>query len=465
MDQKLEINMKHFRYILTGILVSVVVLGGCEISSDVGAPPSNGSINNTMFVSIGNSLTAGFQSGVLKESNQRYSFPNLIAQQLGIPSDNFVQPIIPDPGIGTPITITSLNPPALETGMAATNPSNSTHPRPFNNLGIPGAILFDALDTSSIQARSATRGNPFYMVVMRNQAAFGKSMIEQATKLGPTFMTFWLGNNDVLGYATSGGTKGTNLGLGGTTPRTLPTEKLIFKQLFEGSLTALMAFNPNANIVVANIPNVTDVPFFTTVPIKIPNPTDPNKLLDIYYKKNDGTVAVAQPGDYVLLTAQAVIGTGPNRSMGLHPLTPLDSKYVLDAGEVAIASKAVQDFNEIIRNFAQAKNIPLVDINAEFARIKAEGYNVAGQEFTTDFITGGLFSLDGVHPSSRGYGIVANMFIKKMNEAFNANIPFVDVIDLPGIPIPSGKIGKGYQPGMTIAPGTFDAMISMFLGE
>ena len=40
---------------------------------------------------------------------------------------------------------------------------------------------------------------------------------------------------------------------------------------------------------------------------------------------------------------------------------------------------------------------------------------------------GGLFSLDGIHPTNTGYAIIANEFIKAMNRSLAAGIPPVSV--------------------------------------
>jgi hypothetical protein len=68
--------------------------------------------------------------------------------------------------------------------------------------------------------------------------------------------------------------------------------------------------------------------------------------------------------------------------------------------------------------------------------------------YTADYISGGLFSLDGVHPSSRGYAIVANQFISILNSKYGTSIPYVSLSTIPGIPMPLGK----YAAGSKIAP-------------
>ena len=97
------------------------------------------------------------------------------------------------------------------------------------------------------------------------------------------------------------------------------------------------------------------------------------------------------------------------------------------------------------------------------AEIKA-GIKIAGESFNAGFITGGVFSLDGVHPSAKGQGIIANEFIKVMNDQFGANIAYVNIASLPGLAAPSNKAsapGK-YPSELYITPHVFDFTISLF---
>ena len=59
----------------------------------------------------------------------------------------------------------------------------------------------------------------------------------------------------------------------------------------------------------------------------------------------------------------------------------------------------------------------VVDLFSLIDGIYNNGYQVRNVTLTTDFL-GGLFSLDGLHPSNTGYAIIANEFIKGINGAF-----------------------------------------------
>ncbi len=429
------------------VFLLAFVFYACEEFSEVGNPPSLGKVDFSRIVAIGNSLTAGFQDGALFEGAQQYSYPNLIVKQINSigGNANFVQPLISEPGIGTRLYLRSLSPLLLQQQLVTGAPKNSNHPAPFNNLAVPGAILYDVFDTTDFAAKSDARENRFFQIVLRSKA-FGPTMFHQAKALNPTFVIFWMGNNDVLGYASSGGTKGTD------PTGKLPTPDVIFQLLFRQAIDSLLRINTTVKIAVANIPDVTVIPFFTTIPWFIVDPTTGQPVLDQQGRPipligiKGGQPAQLGPGDLVLLTASSLIAAG----YGLNAGKPLPDEYVLDANEVAVARSAIQKFNLIIdtvvTNPARAGRVVRVDIYSKLNDVKAHGLEIAGFKFTTDYITGGLFSLDGVHPSSRGHGIVANEFIKAINSKFGTNIPYVDVMSLPGIQLPTASIVQGkYQ--------------------
>src|SRR3990170_2783880 len=138
--------MKKKLLLMVAVLLTSIFLMSCEDRSDLTAPnpptPNLGAVNFTNFVTIGNSLTAGYQSGSLFESAQMYAFGNLIAQQVGT---SYAQPIIADPGIKGRIEIKSLSPFTLTYNQNAGAPTNLSYPKPYNNLGIPGIVLADVL--------------------------------------------------------------------------------------------------------------------------------------------------------------------------------------------------------------------------------------------------------------------------------------------------------------------------------
>jgi hypothetical protein len=169
-----------------------------------------------------------------------------------------------------------------------------------------------------------------------------------------------------------------------------------------------------ATIVTANIPDVTAVPFLTpaeTVAAQIGAPLEAiGPLLGI------------AAGDFVTPDAFPLI----EAILSSTTLGPLPGNVVLDAGEVAAIRAAVAGYNTFIEKKAREHHAALVDVHELIGRIHERGLVVGGQRLTTDFL-GGLFSLDGVHPTNTGYAVIANEFIQALNRRFDADIRPVDV--------------------------------------
>lgn len=105
---------------------------------------------------------------------------------------------------------------------------------------------------------------------------------------------------------------------------------------------------------------------------------------------------------------------------------PLPAQYVLDGNEATRVSAAIRSYNAIIATEAKVRDAVLVDINALTSQLHRSGYVAGGRRLTTGFL-GGLFSLDGVHPTNTGYALIANEFIRQMNTRLGTGIPPVNV--------------------------------------
>jgi len=448
--------LKNIKILLGIILILIVV--GCDDYSELDspttpAPPSTGTANFTRFVSIGNSITAGYQSGTIYKSGQMYSYGNLIAQQV---QTNYQIPYVSDPGLGGRLEIASITPFELYTNPSAGSPLNLTYPGPYNNLGVPGALTYDVLyATSSTTCASYVLSttptpNPYFDLILRNSALNIGTQLQQALIQNPTFITLWIGNNDVLGYATSGGTSPSS-----------PTPTTSFQQLY-GGICQTIAGNSTAKVVVANIPNVTVAPFFTTVGYQIANnPSIPWSSLPlgfVYQKGNEtgvgsgsatkenlanfNVLVTLKASSYAPLLGQPTgivyrglsglpAGIDTTQPFGFHPQNPFPNSLVLDPVEITIANTAVSEFNSFISTMANQYGFGLVNINTVFNSF-VPGKVVDGIVFSTAFVSGGLFSLDGVHPSNQAHAIVANEFINVINTKWNASIPIIDVATIPG---------------------------------
>jgi hypothetical protein len=140
---------------------------------------------------------------------------------------------------------------------------------------VPGAKSFHlvAPGYGNVAGVAAGLANPYFA---RFASSASATVIGDAVAQGPTFFTLWVGSNDVLGYALAGG-DGTDQ-TGNLDPSTYGgsdiTDPNVFGSVYNGLLQALTA--NGAKGAVANIPDVTKLPFFTTVPFAPLDPTNPD---------------------------------------------------------------------------------------------------------------------------------------------------------------------------------------------
>ena len=501
--------MKNIKYILLASVATFFVSCNEEedvdlnIIEEVAELPvlDQGSADFSNYVSLGNSLTAGFTDGALFKASQELSFPNILAGKFAMAGGgSFTQPLTNDNfgglalagtrilaprlvfGGAGPVGLESLiGPVTVTTDIALNNPTG-----PFNNLGVPGAKSFHLLAPGYGNIGNVALGlaNPYFVRMASTPDA---SVVADAMAQSPSFFSLWIGNNDVLGYALSGGD--------GSNPIT-PSSGAPGVG-FDGTYGALIATltSGGAKGVVANIPDVTSVPHFTTVPHN-PVPLDAATaaaLNGAYAPYNGGLQAAlgalagtglftqeeadartivfaagltnavviedesltdlgainpafaalpkyrqATAEDLLVLPAATFIGT---LAVEGNPLTvngvaiPLADKWVLLPSEQAEIATAIAAFNGIIASAASAAGLALVDANGVLSQIAGGGVTSGQFTLTSNLVTGGTFSLDGFHPTARGSAFIANEFMRAIDATYGSNFEasgnFVNVGDYP----------------------------------
>lgn len=345
----------------------------------------------TRVVFIGDSLTAGFQNGGLGSDGQLAGYASLLAEQAGF---DITLPLISEPGIPPKLQLISVLPPVIEPAAGLGSRINILEQA--TNLAVPGHTVNDAL------YRRPSEEDPITTVVLGFPGLLTgtiKSQIEWAEALLPTFAFVWIGNNDVLAYATSGGT--------------LPFTPIDdFEDDYQELLHRLET--TGADLIIANIPDVTSIAFFLTAEEIAAQAGQ--ELSDI------GPILGIQSGDLVTieglpLVEEILTGQAP---------PPLPDEVVLDAEEIIISRQSVAETNRIIAREAYRRNIPLVNMNILFKLLQIFGVPANGKQLNTGFL-GGLFSLDGVHPSNTGYAIVANHFIRTLNFRYRTRIKRIGI--------------------------------------
>ncbi|MEN8165420.1 MAG: hypothetical protein ABFS37_14930, partial [Acidobacteriota bacterium] len=152
--------------------------------------------------------------------------------------------------------------------------------------------------------------------------------------------------------------------------------------------------------------------------------------------------------DYITLAASSLIAQGYGLPGG--PPLPEDLDLatgaygvILRAEEAAIINERTAALNAIISATAANFGIPVLDMNARFDDIAGGNHWILGGiELSADFLLGGIFSYDGVHPQNIGYALVATELINTINSAFGANIPQLNMVEIlsggGGTTIPAG---------------------------
>src|SRR3954469_25456342 len=324
--------------------------------------PNTGSANFTTYAALGDSLTAGFSSGSINQTYQTNSYPAPIYRQASGKTTGFEQPLVSPPGLPGILQLQRLIPSVVVAPTPGTGqPINLNLPRPYNNMAVPGATLHALLT----KTQSTSANDPTDLILRR----LGFTQLQQGLSLKPTFVTLWIGNNDVLGAATSG--------------IVIPGVTLTPVDQFQADYTAVVTAiaSTGAKMAIANIPDVTSIPFVTTIPRVIVNPqTNQPILVNRQPVPFIGPNGPLQAGDFVLLTASADIaqGRGIPVGSGTGPRQPLADSQVLPKAEVATINDYVIAYNQIIAKAASDKGAALVDANALLKNLATNGIVIGG---------------------------------------------------------------------------------------
>ncbi|MBS1525245.1 MAG: G-D-S-L family lipolytic protein [Bacteroidetes bacterium] len=437
-------NLKHYICIVAGL----TLLSSCKPNIDT-PKPSKGSADFSRYIAVGNSLTAGYADGGLYLAGQQNSYPSIIAKQMqAVGGGAFTQPLFSADQAngsgyltlagfnadGTPITAPVTSNLAVRGQIAIPGFGNVTlytkYTGEINNYGVPGIKL------EQITYAPYGNLNGYYERLLPNPSPTNNTAyIDFVTAKPFTFFSNWLGNNDALSYATSGGAGD------------VLTDKALFGQLYAYAIGRLTA--TGAKGVVATVPDVTAVPYFNTVTttailagVQKANPSVQAIFINALVSGNTYAPRAATAKDLMVLTfptskiGQPVSTPYGPLPYGLTPYTPIDNQYVLDEKEVALTEDYISSYNITIKAVAASKGLAVFDAYTFLNNIKKNGLVVDGVGINSGYISGGLFSLDGIHLTPRGYAIVANGFIQAINAKYGSSIPLVNVSDYNGVKFP-----------------------------
>ena len=442
--------------------------------------PSNGEVDFSSFVAVGNSLSAGYANGALYTSGQEYSFTKILAGQLESVGNNgsFNIPFMPtEDGVGITLSsqglmldtkfivgyntdclgTTSLGPVRLEENpdqqkLLQQLTTSVADLGPFNNVSVPGIKI------THLFAAGFGLLNPYYGRFATNPAT--DRILDEPAKVNPTFFHFWVGSNDILDYATSGGTQSFT-----------PVEGAVgvgFEATYHAAIQSMVALTDKG--VIVNIPDVIAIPYFKTIPYNPIVLTDQN-LVDAL------NTAYAQYN--VLMEANGLpyrinfsLGQNPmviyDKNMPLPPqfdqfkfrqmmpdelalltlpqdslkcaqwgsVKPVPDQFILTAHELGVVKSVTNAYNNVIKNAADEYDLALFDAKKLIQEVDQKGYTIDGITFTSALITGNSYSNDGIHLTPQGNAVVANALIQTINNKYGSSIPQVNVTDYPPMLLP-----------------------------
>jgi GDSL-like Lipase/Acylhydrolase len=480
-------------------LAAMTTFTACEPSLDAAPTATAGSADFSRYISVGNSLTAGFEDNGLYREGQLNSYPSMLARQFALAGGGeFVQPLFPEnqangtgylrldgfDAAGSPI-LKSVSTNLAIRGTSPRGPLLTKYTGPINNLGVPG------LRMSQIQAttlgNSSSSSGPYNSLFERIQpdGVTNQTYLARVSAARPTFFTCWLGNNDVLGYSTSGGATAD------LDPESYAlTDTAVFRRRAYALIDSLSAHG--AKGVVGLIPNVTAIPFFNAVgpnvkallgslnereliittgvfgvlPISPPTPRKTIQATDIKTSAGGRQLFTLTAGAYVPLIGKArgkywldfynqiapalaangfpitfndfktTLQLDTTQRFGLSAANPWPSTLILDDEEQVNVQARTAYFNMVMRKKAESKNLAVFDAYTFFDQISRDGLATSAVTNTTGYITGNLFSLDGVHPSPRGYAVIANELLRIINAKYGSTLPQIDPAQYRGVKVP-----------------------------
>lgn len=426
------------------LVASFLMLIACSSPSDSETSSSMYPEPLGQVVFLGNSITAGFIGGGWTQQTLESSYSVLLAKRFygddGVGTDaqsKFRIPLMATPGIfepamlnrmltvgtyadGSPVRVPEITAPGAY-NQNALSPRNAGLSTSYHLLAVPGYKMIDIVERQSIFNRLGDV-NPLFNFTLRDKG----TALAQAKRLKPDTIFLWAGNNEALGSATSGGT---------VAPYPVETTGDVpgFRSLLGNVLTELAS--ADRRIVLMNVPDVTAIPAVNTVGfidsdgrrkliLDVDGDTVWSDTLTFYGKKADGSVHALIQGEYVLLNY--VLTNRAATRHGLHVQTPLENNEWLDAAEIAAIQTAIGQYNQILQESISAyPNVYLINMNAFFGTIATEGYRFPGGSttYTSAYPEGGLFSLDGVHPTERGHRVIANKILSELNILLSVDLP------------------------------------------
>ncbi len=389
-------------------LVAAMALTACDDQGLVSPSPELEDDLFARYVALGNSITAGFQSEGINEETQMESYAALLARQMGT---RYHAPLLNMPGCPAPV----VNPITRErvggAGQGDCGLRSTPVPRFLNNVAVPGAAVLDL----TANLGPGTSPNPLTTLFLG-----GRTQVEAALDADPTFVSIWMGNNDVLGAALQGMVTEDNV-----------TAVSTFQTRLVRALDALEAGGVQGGVLIG----VADV---TLIPHLTPGVAFWNAAQQGLLPPTFQVSPTCRPGDAggVGETTLVPFGFGFGdlflRAQAGLPvvLNCATAPRVLSAQEIGILVQTVDGYNEVLSAQAQARGWAFLDPNPLFQELRRDGLVPLFPNLGNPTeLFGPMFSLDGVHPSAEAHRLVTNELVRVINGVYGTSLEPVELTD------------------------------------
>jgi lysophospholipase L1-like esterase len=363
------------------------------------------------YVSMGNSITAGFQSGGINDSTQLQSYANLLAKQMHTP---FYTPLLNRPGCPPPLvnifTRTVVGPPLPPTLPCALRKPQGVVSPILNNVAVPGAAVADIL--SNLSANSSP--NTLTTILLG-----GQSQSEAMQRAKPTFVTVWIGNNDVLGAATDGVN-------GGNPAKVTPPAN--FAARYDAVLDAIDATPASGKGVLLGVVDVAAAPFFSYGHIYLGAKLAGALPATLTVAPSCAPRALGGVGDTTLVPFPYGFGLIAAAQTGAAVTLDCLDDHNITPSELENLHASVAAYNAHIATEASARGYAYADPNVPLAALRADTNQIAvfphpppdTRAVAAPF--GLALSRDGIHPSAATHKLVANVLIQAINAKYSTSL-------------------------------------------
>jgi lysophospholipase L1-like esterase len=366
------------------------------------------------YVSIGNSITAGFQSGGINDSTQRQAYPVLVAAAMG--SQPFYYPSLTFPGCPPPYT--NIFTGARLAGGTATTCAFRASTSPYvSNVAVPSAQVLDIMHNGP---GAGTNSNALTQLILG-----GRTQYRAAADARPTFVSVWIGNNDVLGSVLSA----TNAG-----DSTLITPLATFQTRYTEMVDSLKDRVLVKGGLLIGVANVTQIPYvsqgqvYYALKYTPPGTAFPTNFI---VGGNCAPSSMGGKGDSVLVPfpfGVGLIGAAQANPGNTYTLACTELQTVQPA-ELRKIVTTVTQYNAFIQAKAALHGWAYLDPNPALSALRADPAQVApfpniGAPCSASPF-GLAFSCDGFHPSGSAHRLIAQAVVQAINSSYVAAIPAV----------------------------------------